>query len=221
MVLLTTFARFSKWMTSEAVDCGKTPHLPASWHQGKFGPLRLRSAGAMHRPQLEHIIRAAAAITGACEFVIIGSQAVLGQFPDAPADLLVSIEADVFTLRNPADADLIDGSIGEGSPFHQTFGYYAHGVSADTAVLPAGWRDRLVPVQNLNTGGGTGLCLEVHDLAVSKLVAGREKDIEFVGALFHHKLARVEIIRVRLDLTTLSDSLRKICFERIKRLGGS
>ncbi len=47
----------------------------------------------MQRPQLEHIIRAAAGITGAQEFVIIGSQAVLGQFPHAPDELLVSIEA--------------------------------------------------------------------------------------------------------------------------------
>jgi len=78
----------------------------------------------MHRQQLEHIIRAAADITGASEFVIVGSQAVLGQFPQAPDELLVSIEADVFSLRDPADNDLIDGSIGEGSPFHQTFGYY-------------------------------------------------------------------------------------------------
>ena len=67
----------------------------------------------MQRPQLEHIIRAAAGITGAKEFVIIGSQAVLGQFPNTPDELLVSIEADLFSLRNPADADLIDGSIGE------------------------------------------------------------------------------------------------------------
>jgi hypothetical protein len=77
----------------------------------------------MQRHQLEHIIRAAAGITGAPEWIIVGSQAVLGQFPDAPAELLVSIEADVFTLRDPSDSDLIDGSIGEGSPFHQTFGY--------------------------------------------------------------------------------------------------
>jgi alcohol dehydrogenase YqhD (iron-dependent ADH family) len=76
----------------------------------------------MQRPQLEHIIRAAIGITGATEIVVIGSQAVLGQFPNAPAELLVSIEADVFTFRSPDDADLIDGSIGEGSPFHQTFG---------------------------------------------------------------------------------------------------
>jgi hypothetical protein len=66
----------------------------------------------MQRPQLEHIIRAAAGITGAPEIVVIGSQAVLGEFPNAPAELLVSIEADVFTFRDPADADLIDGSIG-------------------------------------------------------------------------------------------------------------
>jgi hypothetical protein len=89
----------------------------------------------MQRPQLEHIIRAAAGITGASDIVMIGSQAVLGQFPNAPADLLASIEADVFTFRNSADADLIEGSIGEGSPFHQTFGYYADGVAEETAIL--------------------------------------------------------------------------------------
>jgi hypothetical protein len=75
----------------------------------------------MHRQQLEHIIRAVAGITGAKEFVIVGSQAVLGQFPQAPDDLLVSIEADGFSLCDLADNGLIDGSIGEGSPFHQTF----------------------------------------------------------------------------------------------------
>jgi len=104
----------------------------------------------MQRAQLEHIIRAATAITGAQEFVVVGSQAILGTFPEPPAELLVSIEADLFTLRNPADADLIDGSIGEGSPFHQTFGYYAHGVGLETAVLPAGWRERLVSVHTAN-----------------------------------------------------------------------
>lgn len=66
---------------------------------------------------------------------------MLGQIPNAPADLLVSIEADVFTFRSPADSDLIDGSIGEGSPFHQTFGYYAHGVAEETAILPSSWKE--------------------------------------------------------------------------------
>lgn len=172
----------------------------------------------MQRHQLEHIIRAAAGITGADRFVIIGSQALLGQFPQAPEELLVSIEADVFSLRAPADSDLVDGSIGEGSPFHQTFGYYAHGVGEDTAVLPEGWRERLISLHNENTGGGTGLCLEVHDLAVSKLVAGREKDVEFIRGLFKHGLARPEIVGHRLQATQLVDELRALTEQRLKRL---
>ncbi len=172
----------------------------------------------MQRPQLEHVIRAAAGITGATEIVVIGSQAVLGQFPDAPADLLVSIEADVFTFRNPNDADLIDGSIGEGSPFHQTFGYYAHGVAEETAILPANWKQRLIKVRNANTGDGCGLCLEVHDLAVAKLVAGREKDCSFVAALLRHKLADTSLIESRLRQSPVSGERLELALTRLKRL---
>jgi hypothetical protein len=39
-------------------------------------------------------------------------------------------------LRAPVD---LDGAIGELSVFHQSFGYYAHGVDDTTATLPAGW----------------------------------------------------------------------------------
>ncbi|HXT21630.1 MAG TPA: hypothetical protein VN923_12840 [Thermoanaerobaculia bacterium] len=49
----------------------------------------------MTRDQLEHVIRAAAVIASDDEIVVIGSQAILGQYPDAPAELLVSVEADV------------------------------------------------------------------------------------------------------------------------------
>lgn len=175
----------------------------------------------MERQQLEHIIRAATGITGAREFVVIGSQAVLGQFPNAPAELRVSIEADLFSTRSANDADLIDGSIGEGSPFHQTFGYYAHGVAEETAILPLGWKERLIPIQNENTGGGKGLCLEIHDLAVSKLAAGREKDLSFVKNLLHHRLAKPEMIRARLNATSLSPEQQKLCLARLQKLSTS
>lgn len=173
---------------------------------------------ALQRPQLEHIIRAAAGITGAAGIVIIGSQAVLGQFPNAPAALLVSMAADVFTFRHPDDADLIDGSIGEGSPFHQTFGYYGHGVAETTAILPAGWKERLIPVRNENTGTGCGLCLEVHDLAVAKLVAGREKDCSFVAALLQQKLANAALIEPRLRASSLSGERLGLALARLRRL---
>ncbi len=69
----------------------------------------------MKRRDLEHVIRAAADIADDDEIIIIGSQAILGQYPDAPAELCVSVEADVYPKNKPARADLIDGSIGEGS----------------------------------------------------------------------------------------------------------
>ena len=172
----------------------------------------------MQRDQLEHIIRAACAITGAREIVVIGSQAVLGQHPDAPEELRVSIEADVFTFRDPADADLIDGSIGERSPFHETFGYYAHGVARDTAILPRGWEQRLVRVSNANTGVGAGLCLEAHDLAVSKLAAGREKDMEFVRAMARRGLVAGATLKERLAETPLRVEVRELCEARLRTL---
>ena len=128
------------------------------------------------------------------------------------------MEVDVFTLRDPADAELIDGSIGEGSPFHQTFGYYAHGVTLETAILPSHWRDRVIEVRNANTGGSAGLCLEVHDLASSKIVAGREKDIDFVKGLLRHRLASAETVRQRIAATPLDDTRRRLSLERLNRL---
>lgn len=173
----------------------------------------------VNRQQLEHILRAAAGNADALDFVVVGSQAILGTFPDAPAELCISMEADLFPRDKPEDAILIDGGIGERSMFHQTFGYYGHGVGEDTAILPAGWRERLIPLRNENTRGATGWCLEVHDLAVSKLVAGREKDVDYLQALFRHGLATPELVRERLAMTALvSSEARSLCLARLDRV---
>ena len=105
----------------------------------------------MTRDQLEHVIRAAAAIAGVTDIVVIGSQSILGAYPNAPEALLVSQEADVYPMQHPERGDLIDGSIGEGSPFQRSFGYFAHGVDETTAVLPEGWESRLVSVNTAAT----------------------------------------------------------------------
>jgi hypothetical protein len=172
----------------------------------------------MNRAALEHILRAAAAVSNERDIVVIGSQAVLGQFPDAPTALLVSIEADVFPRQAPDKSILIDGAIGELSTFHSTFGYYAHGVDETTATLPAGWAARLVRVQNENTGGAVGWCLEVHDLAVSKLVAGREKDIDFLQVLLRERLAQPAVLRERLASLPVAPDRLSMLQARLARL---
>ncbi len=171
----------------------------------------------MKRSELEHLIRAAGAITNDAQIVVIGSQAILGQFPNAPSPLLVSAEADMFPLHHPDLADLIDGSIGEGSSFHELFGYYAQGVGERTAVLPSGWRDRLVRIANANTQGVTGLCLEVHDLAISKHAASREKDLEFTRELARHGMTDSKVLLARLKETELDPELRRVIEARIRR----
>lgn len=153
----------------------------------------------MKRHELEHVIRAAGTIADTRELVIFGSQSILGAYPDPPGVLSVSQEVDTYPLAEPEKADLIDGSIGELSPFHEEFGYYAHGVGPETAVLPRGWQTRWIRVENENTRGVTGLCLHPVDLAISKLAAGRPKDTAFVSAMIHHKLVSESEMRDVLE----------------------
>ena len=172
----------------------------------------------MKRSELEHIIRASGAIADDDEIVIIGSQAILGQFPDAPVKLLVSMEADVYPKSDPRKADLVDGAIGEGSSFHEAHGYYAQGVGEKTATLPKHWQRRLIAVNNENTNGVTGYCLEVHDLAISKMIAMRPKDLEFVQELVRHDMIEKKIMLHRLKQTDIEESTRRTARGRIKSL---
>lgn len=141
----------------------------------------------MKRSELEHILRAAATIAGDVDVLVLGSQSILGSFADdeLPEKAHASIEADVtfFDDYENDKSDLVDMHLGEDSQFHATFGYYAQGVNVEVATLPVGWQRRVVLLSNERTAGAYGHCLEPHDLVVSKLVAGRMKDLEFADAL--------------------------------------
>lgn len=156
----------------------------------------------MTRSEFEHAIRAAGAVLDTDELLVIGSQALHGSLDDPlPPEAARSVEVDIAV---PGDedgtrADLLDGSIGEASMFHATFGYYAQGVVERTAVLPEGWRDRLVRFESPGTEGVTALCLEPHDLWISKMVAGRPKDLEFGKALIERGLVDPQELQARLE----------------------
>lgn len=153
----------------------------------------------MTRDQLEHAIRAACDVAEDTELLIFGSQAILGEHPDAPERLRASIEVDVQPLNRPSAVDLIDGALGELSQFHQAYGFYVHGVLIEAATLPSGWEDRTIPVSHpVGTRGNVGYCIEAHDLAASKLVAFREKDRDFVRTLLAEGLITAELLTQRL-----------------------
>ena len=172
----------------------------------------------MKRDELSHIIRAAARILDDPNIVVIGSQSILASYPEAtlPAELVMSIEADMLPLRGDDDADKIDGAIGEGSQFHEEFGIYGQGVGVETSVLPAGWRNRLVPLVDSSTGA-VGWCLDPHDLCAAKLIAGREKDLAFVEAAVVHRL--IDPVLVDERLVDIDDLRVKMARSRARRLG--
>ena len=164
----------------------------------------------MNRSQLEHIIRATGSIADDHEIIVLGSASVLSQFPDLDERFVLSVEADVFPKNKPELSDLIDGSIGELSPFHTAFGYYAHGVSQETANnLPAGWDTRLIPIKNNNTGDVTGWCVEIHDLVAGKYVSAREKDLEFIRLAVDARMVKQDILMERVQALRVGASQKQ------------
>jgi hypothetical protein len=171
----------------------------------------------MNRIQLEHIIRAASQISDDSEIVVIGSQAIHAQKMKLPPIAFQSVEADVYPRNHPERADQIDAAIGELSSFHVTHGYYAHGIAPTTAILPAGWEQRLIRISNPNTGGATGLCIDVHDLALSKYAAGREQDIEFNRELARHGIVSKRKLTRLVPSMPIDDERKRLILDRIKR----
>ena len=157
----------------------------------------------MNRSQFSHTVRAAAAVLGVNEVLVIGSQAAHASLTKLFPAINRSIETDIAALNDQDGrmADLIDGSIGEASLFQETHGYYAQGVEPRTAILPTGWKKRLVAFSTPETNGVTAYCLELHDLWISKAMAGRPKDREFCTELLKRRC---------VDPATLQERLKKV-----------
>lgn len=189
----------------------------------------------MNRQALEHIIRAAGEIAQVRKLIVFGSQSILAQFPDLtrviseskPGDisettenceiLVRSIEADIMIPNSMEKTELVDAVLGELSNFHGTFGYYAQGVDLTTSRLPEGWENRLVEICNKNTNGVSGMCVEIHDVMISKLYASRPKDLDFFKAAVKLGLVSKKILLERLSKTKISADRRSKMVAQITR----
>lgn len=172
----------------------------------------------MRREELEHLIRVCAEITDQYEFVVVGSQSILGQVPNPPPEFTLSIEADIYPLAAPELAEKIEGAIGEGSMFQQTHGYYASGVGPDTAVVPDDWMSRAHLIQNANTDLKRGWCLDVRDLFLAKAFAGRlPKDQEFCFGLLEHRYVTPSVLLPLVDRMPLEDAEKSRLRRTIQR----
>lgn len=177
----------------------------------------------MNIEQLKHLLRASAEIVGEDQFIVIGSQSILGKYPHAPAEFLWSVEADIYAKDNTkASLEKLE-AIAELSPFHETHGIYVDPVDKKTAVLAKGWMGRLVNIETHSSNGQkvTGLCLNPDDLFVSKVAAHRDKDIEFVKTMIEHDMVDYKrVIQLAATVPNPVDDLgfSKRIIQRIERL---
>lgn len=168
----------------------------------------------MTREQLCHIIRASAKICDENDFVVIGSQAIHASILDVDEDVVLrSMEADIYPLHDPSKSERLN-EIGEFSQFHKSHGCYADPVDDKTAILPQNWMQRAEVLSGPLTQNEHGLparayCPELHDLTISKLIRGLEKDIEFVQYLSRTGRLRQATLLERLRLTSTASAIRR------------
>lgn len=157
---------------------------------------------------LQHLVSEVRALAGDCQVIVLGSASLLASFPelgDSSGPLTVTYDADL--CPQPFDettALMIHESLGESGAFHLRHGYHAD-VLRDTIfeTLPPGWRDRLISVP-----GCQGVfALDPHDLAATKLLVGRDKDIALVRHLGHTGRLSRQLVGQRLDLIPKADRL--------------
>jgi hypothetical protein len=159
----------------------------------------------LRRADFDHLIASAAIVVGQEEIVVVGSQAILGNCAHPPGEMLKSIEADLYPRRRPERSEEIDGSLGDGSPFHRAYGVFAHGVGPESVKGPPGWEERLIVVDIPPRPGSklapVAYCMEVHDLVLAKCVAHRDRDWAFAAAAISAGLVRsAELLKRAEDL---------------------
>ena len=163
----------------------------------------------MTKAEFEHLLRTAGEVARERDFFLIGSQALRGVCSAIPRDFPRTFEADLYPRCIPQSWVILRKVLGKASAFFRKHGYYLDCTDPGLSTLPDGWTERLIPFRTPRTGGVTAWCLEPHDLFVSKLAANREKDRAFLRAMLRHKLAKISVVRNRLEDLPISSSRRE------------
>lgn len=173
----------------------------------------------MRRRELQHIILEVGERFALTEIFVVGSSAILAVLPDPPEGVLTATrDVDIIPPNDEDErmADRISYVIGEASPFDVENGYHAQGVSLKTPTYaPDGWQGRTIDV---SVGKIVAHCMEPHDVVLSKLGAGREKDLEFARAAAALGLVVQSVLLSRLRLVRATAEHARLIEERISAL---
>jgi hypothetical protein len=150
----------------------------------------------MQREQFESLLKRAAQLLSRDEWIVFGSQAAHAATSSPPAEVLISVECDIWLPDDPETTARLVTTLGKDSQFARENGVYVDALPPHLPLVPEGWEQRLT---SLKLETVTARCLEIHDLVVTKLAAGRLKDYEFIAAALLTNLARREEIERRIQ----------------------
>ena len=155
---------------------------------------------------LTHLLEELRARDATRKIVVLGSSSLLPFHPElgepgGPLDL--TYDADF--LLEPVDKEialLLGQALGANKEFHLKFGYHADILHPSiTETLPPGWEGRLVAVERFDNV----FALEPLDLAVVKIVVGREKDLALVRGLLELGKISADDLRKRRSSMPLGE----------------
>jgi hypothetical protein len=187
------------------------------------------------KEDIERAVRALAREFQTDTVFIIGSQAILMSWPDAPEIMRGTPEVDAYPENAriweieeakkgdgpPLEAsEHIHGLFGEGSAFHGTHGFYIDGVDEGTARLPRGWHTRAM-VRRFDVDGRKvkAVAPSPEDLIVSKLARLDDKDKDFVATYHRARPLDIKLIEERIAETEFGPAVAKRAITYIRSLG--
>ena len=171
----------------------------------------------MTKERLVHLLRCASMISSGQRLILAGSQALYAATDSAPESVRRSEEADLLLVRvDLALFRCLDEQLGMDSPYLRETGVFAHPVGLGTIIAPHGWEQRLTAF-GLAEGLENIWALELHDLAASKLMAGRAKDLQFLLELIRQSLLQLETLMERF-LTLRSTPFMNAMDDRLHKL---
>ena len=149
-----------------------------------------------------HAVRAAGNVAEENRVIVFGSNAII-PWLNQKMNFETSEDIDITFFDDTSEEKTtdVDGSLGESSLFHKTFGFWIHGVPIDENRFPKGWKERLVKIDDEEClEGKVAYVLSPSDLAAVKLAAGRDKDFPFIENLLYYNIVDDDTVRDCINL---------------------
>jgi len=155
---------------------------------------------------LHQLFAHAKKLFGQTEFVVVDSLSILGVMSGvkAPPRMLTSIAVQCFTRQHPSRIFELRQSLGQGSPFEATYGFYLDPVSPHVLTLAEQWESRLVRVPL--DDGIIVFFLDLNDAAIAKYSRGEPRDREWIQAGLGAALLSAPVIENRFRQTDFFDA---------------